>query len=188
MDLATMIEQCAPSVAPTTMTQVLRVESAFRPHVIGTKITKNGQVFRLIYQPSDKAQAISWAGWLIEHGYRFDAGMAQINSSNFARLGLTTDYLFDECASIGAGARVLTEFYQKAVRQFGPNQSALHAAISAYQTGSFTRGFDTGYVQRVAGPTASNPTVAIKLTATETSVSPRNAPTTVGFNGLDHLR
>lgn len=146
-----MLARCAPMVAPSTMQRVLKVESSFRPHAIGYHITRNGQVYQLSRQPVDTSEAIAWARHLLANGYRFDAGIAQVNSQNFQRLGLKVEDLFNACSSIRAGGQVLSEFYWSAARRFGEGQQALLAAISAYQTGSFSNGFKTGYVQRVTG-------------------------------------
>ena len=59
MDFAS-IEQCAPTVAPTTMQRIIKVESAFKPHAIGYHITKDGKTYRLTIQPKDKTEAVSW--------------------------------------------------------------------------------------------------------------------------------
>lgn len=185
MDFAAMIEQCAPTVAPTTMQSIVRVESGFKPHAIGYHITKDGKAYRLTVQPKDKAEAVAWAKWLLDNGYRFDAGAAQVNSQNFQRLGLTAENIFDACTNIGAGGKILTEFYQGAVRQYGTGQDALKAAISAYQTGSFTRGYGTGYVQRVTGATGDfSGKVKGKGRAStpEAPMTPQEAPTSVSFN------
>lgn len=184
MDFTT-IEQCAPTVAPTTMQRIIKVESAGRPHAIGYHITKDGKTYRLTLQPKDKAEAVSWAQWLIDNGYRFDAGAAQINSNNFKRLGLNAQNIFDACTSVGAGGQILTEFYQNAVRQYGQGQESVKAAISAYQTGSFTRGYSTGYVQRVSGSTSAF-SGEVKGRGAESNsratLTPQEAPTSISFN------
>lgn len=59
-----------------------------------------------------------------------DIGLMQINSSNFAWLGLTAETALDPCVSMRAGAAVLTR-------------------LSTYNTGSPTRGIANGYVQAV---------------------------------------
>lgn len=135
------------------MTRIVKVESSFRPHAIGYHVTKDGKTYRLTTQPADRAEAVDWARWLLANGFRFDAGAAQVNSSNFARLGLTPESVFDPCTNIAAGGQILTEFYRGAAARFGPGKQALLAAVSAYQSGSFTRGYETGYVDRVAGST-----------------------------------
>lgn len=189
MDFTT-IEQCAPTVAPATMQRIIRVESAGRAHAIGYHITKDGRTYRLTTQPKTPDEAVRWARWLLENGYRFDAGVAQVNSNNFRRLGLTPETVFDPCSNIGAGGKILTEFYQGAIRQYGEGQNAVRAAISAYQTGSFTRGWGTGYVQKVTGAagastTSSRAAVGGKGGARDSvsaALSPNDAPTAVKFS------
>lgn len=184
MDFIT-IEQCAPTVAPSTMQRIIKVESGFMPYAIGYHITKEGKTYRLTAQPRNQAEATHWARWFLQQGYRFDAGLAQINSNNFTRLGLNANNMFDACTNIRAGGKIFTEFYQRAVRQYGSNQQAVKAAISAYQTGSFTRGYLTGYVQRVSGITSrfSNKIEVNKVGNTSLfTMLPQAAPTQVAFN------
>jgi type IV secretion system protein VirB1 len=174
MDLIPIIEKCAPTVAPQTLQRIIGVESGQRPHAIGYKVTKNGTVYTLTKQPSDTKEAQAWADWLYQNGYKFDAGIAQVNSANFMRLGLTPRNVFDPCVNIGAGGKILTEFYTSASSKFGPGQTALFAAISAYQSGNFKTGFQTGYVQKVTGsPPASNSLPPLVL-ASRQSVKPKS--------------
>ncbi len=153
-DIIQLIQQCAPNVEPTTMLRIIGVESAQRPHAIGYKITRGGVEYRLTKQPVNTAEATSWATWLVNNGYRFDAGIAQVNSSNFATTGLNAVSVFDACKNIEAGGKILGQFYAKAVTKYGQGQTALYAAISAYQSGNFYTGFATGYVQKVTSPRA----------------------------------
>lgn len=132
------------------MAAIVRVESGFKPLAINV----NGGN-RLERQPENKAEAVATARWLIDNGYSIDLGVAQVNSKNIARKGLTVEAAFDPCANLGAAASILEEFYVAARRQFPDEQAALRAAVSAYNTGSFTRGFGNGYVQRVIGSAAS---------------------------------
>lgn len=150
MDVAALVVQCAPTVAPTTMEAILKVESGFRPHAIGYLVRGPQGKFNLARQPKNKAEAVAWATWLHQNGYRFDAGPAQVNSTNFARYGLTPESAFEPCLNIGAGAAILTNEYVRASRRYGPGQAALRAAISSYNSGNFTVGFSNGYVQRVS--------------------------------------
>jgi type IV secretion system protein VirB1 len=53
---------------------------------------------------------------------------------------------------VKAGAAILTANYAEAVRSRGEGQGALQAALSAYNTGSFYRGFANGYVAKYYGP------------------------------------
>jgi type IV secretion system protein VirB1 len=75
----------------------------------------------------------------------------QINSRNLAALGYTIEDALDPCTNIRGGGAILTANYARAVAHFGEGQQALLAAISAYNTGDWQRGFANGYVARVAG-------------------------------------
>jgi type IV secretion system protein VirB1 len=91
----------AVHVAPEMLLAIARHESALDPSVI--HINTNGTR---------------------------DYGLMQISERNFAWLGLTPQTALDPCASIRAGAAVLT-------------------ALSVYNTGSPTRGIANGYAIRV---------------------------------------
>lgn len=160
MDLDALIEQCAPNVAPSTMRAIVKVESGFKPFAIGHLVRSQRGAHTLARQPASQREAVQWASWFLQHGYRFDAGPAQVNSSNFAAHGLTAETAFDPCRNLAAGAAILTAAYRRATVTYGPGQAALRAALSSYNTGSFTRGIDNGYVAKVqsaaAAPAAAN--------------------------------
>lgn len=152
MDLSPLVLQCTPAnVAPQTMHAIMRVESAHRPHALGYKIIRkhDKKVFMLNAQPRDRDQAIGWAKWFMENGYEFDAGAAQVHSTNFGKYGLTVQTAFDACSSIRVGAQILTDCYGRALPRYRDEQTALRAALSCYQSGNFSAGFKTGYVQKV---------------------------------------
>lgn len=140
--LATLLQTCAPNVAPATMVAIIQVESHGDPYRIGIN---SGATLRR--QPTSAADAIATARSLLRRGADFDAGLMQINSANFSRLGLTPETLFDPCTNLSAGARVLGDNYGRA-RDAGHNDP-LQAAISEYNTGSRSRGLQNGYVGRV---------------------------------------
>jgi|GEM_PF-921437 hypothetical protein len=146
--LAALLQACAPNVAPETMVAVIRVESEGDPFRIG--VNSGGAIRR---QPSNAADAIATARGLLRRGGNFDAGLMQINSANFARLGLTPETVFDPCTNLRAGARVLTDNYGRA-RDAG-HANPLQAAISEYNTGSRSRGLSNGYVGRVYAAAAT---------------------------------
>ena len=72
----------------------------------------------------------------------------QVNSANFAVLGLTLEAAFDPCKSVAAGAAVLAGGYVGGTTHEG-QQTALRVAISKYNTGDAQRGFANGYVHKV---------------------------------------
>ena len=149
MDIVNIVQECSPSVAPATMLQIIHIESNTNSNAIGSRVIKNGQVFYLSKQPNSKAEAIVWAHWLNNNGYRFDAGIAQISSVNFKKYELTPDNVFDPCTNIRVASKILEKFYNKAAKTHGFGQRALLAAISAYNTGNFQSGFKNGYVLKV---------------------------------------
>ena len=82
----------------------------------------------------------------------------QVNSRNLRALGISILQAFDPCTNISAGATILSADYANASRLRGPGQAALQAALSAYNTGDFYRGFENGYVARYYGGSAFVPT------------------------------
>ncbi len=134
---------CAPNVAPATLQAIAQVESGDNPlaiHVNGIRVQP---------RPARNAQhAARAAESYIARGYNVDIGLMQVNSRNLAALGVTVEQVLDSCSNIRAGATILTANYAAAARARGDGQSALWAAISAYNTGNFYRGFANGYVAK----------------------------------------
>jgi type IV secretion system protein VirB1 len=162
-DLAAM---CAPAVAPQTLMAVVEVESRFDPLAIGV----NGRQPTHL-QFSAKADAVAKAESLIAKGANIDLGLAQINSKNLARLGLSVSDAFDPCRNLAAGGRLLTANYGQAAHGAADEQVALRTALSLYNTGRSDRGVQNGYVAKVVaaasrlGPTPSGQTTASAMPA-----------------------
>lgn len=144
MDLLALTQECAPWVAHETMAAIIKTESAFRHLAIGI----NGGA-KLVRQPKTKEEAVVTANWLITNGYSIDMGLGQINSSNLSKTNLSIEDAFDPCKNIAAAATILRNNYLIASRKTSEKQTALYAALSAYNTGSFSKGFSNGYVQKV---------------------------------------
>lgn len=147
--LATLLQTCAPKVAPATMRAIIRVESEGDPYKIGVN---SGSSLRR--QPTNVADAIATARSLSARGANYDAGLMQINSKNFDRLGLTPETVFDPCTNLRAGAVVLADNYVRA-RDDG-HSSPLNAALSEYNTGSRSKG--ARYVRRIYAAAGLNNT------------------------------
>jgi type IV secretion system protein VirB1 len=99
--------------------------------------------------PRDRAEAAAMARWLKAHRYSFDAGLAQVNSANLARLGLDEATVFEPCPNLRAAAAILDECRERAWKRGLPGGRAVAAAISCYNTGHLTRGVRNGYVAAV---------------------------------------
>ena len=151
MDFINLAQECAPLVAPQTMAAIVKTESQFQPLAIG--INNRAQ---LAHQPNSKEEAITTATSLIAKGYNIDA--------------------FEPCKNLAAAAKILHSNYQTASRKVQGEQPTLYAALSAYNTGSFTKGFKNGYVQKVlnnAALAATNQVVPaiVTIPLTETNAT-----------------
>ena len=157
IDFAMLAQDCAPWVAPQTLAAIVKTESSFNPYAIGV----NGA--KLIRQPANQEEAIVTAQWLIARGYSVDLGFGQINSSNLRKYGYTVSVAFDVCKNLALSATILEHDYQVAKRAGQGDQAALQSAISAYNTGSPSKGFTNGYVYRVVQNSRTQPDVAGNL-------------------------
>jgi len=153
MDFNALSAECAPWVAPQTMAAIVKTESEFNPLAIN--INANARLER---QPANKAEAVVTAKWLIANNYNIDLGLGQVNSANLAKTSLSIEDAFDSCKNLAAAATILQWNYASATRKISGEQAALQAAISAYNTGSFTKGFSNGYVQKVLNNSSANVT------------------------------
>lgn len=138
---------CAPHVSPATLAHIVRVESSGNPLAVNVNVIRGRARYRTprIQSPTHGAAVVRDA---ISQGYNVDIGLMQVNSRNLPRLGYSIEQMFVPCTNVRAGAEILTDNYSRARREHGDGQVALLAALSAYNTGSFTRGFNNGYVAR----------------------------------------
>ncbi|TKB23468.1 lytic transglycosylase domain-containing protein [Desulfopila sp. IMCC35006] len=142
--ITTLALSCAPAIDAPTLSAIVKTESNYNHLAIGINGNK-----KLARQPQNEAEAISTARWLIGHNYSVDMGLGQINSANLETVGLTVDEIFDPCNNIAAAAKIFNSNYVLAKRNTSDNRRAFLQAISAYNTGSFTKGFENGYVQKI---------------------------------------
>ena len=177
--IAAVLLACAANVAPATLEAVIRVESGgdeLALHVNGVTL-----------QPPRGRDATEVAGTaedFIRRGYSVDLGLMQVNSRNLPALGLTVAAVLEPCVNIRAGAAILAADYALAVRMKGAGQKALLAALSAYNSGDFARGFANGYVARFAG---AAPSLSIPAQR-QTSPDPAAADTSVYTREASHVR
>ncbi|WP_295513165.1 lytic transglycosylase domain-containing protein, partial [Thiolapillus sp.] len=143
MDILLLITQCAPMVHPATMTAIMDVESNFNPLAININGLKPAPIAKT------QKSAVALSMFFINAGYSVDIGLMQVNSKNLKALDMSVQDVFSPCNNIAAGQGVLLAFYKQALNQYPDRQQALNAALSAYNTGSFTKGLINGYVQKV---------------------------------------
>ena len=148
------LARCAPTVHPETMAAVISAESRGHQFAIADAGPVNlpwsqrKTMVRSFYFGS-ALEAAGKANELIAAGHTVSLGPAQINDRNLASLGLSVESVFEPCANVAAGGRILTNFYQRASKEFGPGGRALRAALSAYNSGDWLRGEKEGYVDLV---------------------------------------
>lgn len=178
--IATALLACAANVAPATLDAVIAVESRGDPLAIYV----NGLATQP-RRPMNAAEAAQLAEAYIAEGYAVDLGLMQVDSRNLSALGYTVEQVLDPCTNIRAGAVILTADYAAAARALGRGQRALRAALSAYDTGNFVRGFANGYVARYYEPgrtvitTSATPATADVISGTAAMSNPYTADTVV---------
>jgi type IV secretion system protein VirB1 len=127
------------------MEAVVRVESS------GNPLALNINGLGAVRVPSVAAGA-AIARAAIAAGYTVDIGLAGVNSRTLAKFHVSIEAAFDGCTNLRIGGAVLTANYLAATKLYGPGQVALQAALSAYNTGDFSRGRDNGYLARYFRP------------------------------------
>ena len=139
-----LMKQCAPLVAPVTMAAIVQNESGGNPLVL------HDNTDGTTHRAATTAQAIALAKSLIALGHSVDLGLAQINSRNLQRLGLSEDRIFDPCVNRAAAQTILGR---------GWRQSAgdLVGALSAYNTGNTTGGVGLRYGSEVFAKAGVSP-------------------------------
>lgn len=136
-----LVAQCAPGIAPEAIIPLLHVESGFNDLAIN--VNKGPKV-----KARDINEAVNLSSYYISRGYTVDMGLAQINSTNVRRLGLTIEQAFDPCISVAASAKILSQNYN-VVSKTASGTHAISQAYSMYNTGSPTKGFRNGYVGKI---------------------------------------
>ena len=149
---AQLSASCAPGDSVDTLASVARVESKFNSLAIHDNSTGATLLPASLEAAEQSAEAL-----IVDDGHSVDLGLMQINSANLSLLGLSIADTFDACRSIAAGAVVLRDGYQRALR----------AAFSYYNTGDPVRGISNGYVGRVEAARLKLPDLARSIPADE---------------------
>lgn len=154
MEVKRILRTCAPSVHEQTMASIINTESGGYVYAVADagpvklpwRIRKS--LVRSFF-PSNREEAVQLAESLIAAGHTVSLGPAQLNDRNLSKYGMTVNDAFDLCKNLSATSQLLAEYYSQAALEYGPGKTALIAAISAFNSGSFTRGLNEGYVRSV---------------------------------------
>jgi len=173
LEFLALAQECAPTVAPQTMAAVVSVESGYNPYAIGVV---GG---RLARQPKSRDEAVATAQQLEADGWNFSLGVAQVNRYNLPKYQITYEQAFDACTSLRVGSKILEDCYVRASKRTPEPQAALHAAISCYYSGNFTRGFKPdvagkpSYVQKVLASAGVQPKAIPVVPSIQTGTGPK---------------
>ena len=125
------------AVPAAVMQHVVHVESSFNPYAIGVVGA------HLVRQPQSLSEAVSTARMLVNRGYNFSLGLAQVNRYNLAKYGLASySEAFQACPNLQAGAHILAECMARSGNNWGKS-------FSCYYSGNFVTGYQQGYVQKI---------------------------------------
>ena len=166
-----LVKECVPDAPLTTVRAIATVEPRYSPLAISINNPDEAAsalglaegTIALTRQPASIQEAVSWAKWLLARRLTVSIGLLQVNVEHLPQLGLSLEQAFEPCNNLRAGWTILNDKYRRAAAVLGKGQLALHVALSSYNSGSLTFGFETGYVERVLA--ARSRTSATQLAA-----------------------
>ena len=139
--IALLAQHCAAEVATEAVVPLVVTESGGDP--LRINVNKGPRV-----HANSVAEGAALVRRYMSAGYTVDVGLAQVNSANFARLGVSVEQAFDPCTNLRLAASLLQAGYDVATRHYS-GLDAISATYSLYNTGTLTRGVQNGYVGRV---------------------------------------
>jgi len=139
--VAALARACAPEIATEAIVPLVVTESGGDP--LRINVNKGPRV-----RAGSIAEGAAIVRRYMAAGYTVDVGLAQINSANFARLGVTVEQVFEPCTNLKLASTMLQRGYDMASRYY-TGLDAISATYSLYNTGTLTRGLRNGYVGRV---------------------------------------
>ncbi|AYJ84664.1 type VI secretion protein (plasmid) [Sphingomonas paeninsulae] len=139
--IVSLAQRCAPDVATEAVVPLVVTESG-------------GDSLQINVNKGPRVRARSSAGGAaivrryMMAGYTVDVGLAQINSANLSGSGVTIEQAFEPCTNLALAGAMIRQGYARASRHY-TGLDAISATYSLYNTGTLTRGFRNGYVDRV---------------------------------------
>lgn len=154
---AELAARCVPGAPLATLRSVVNVESAFHPfavsinypEVAGTQLGIGEGNVTLARQPGNLAEAVRWSRWFLANGQTVSVGLMQLNIEHLAAFKISLEKAFDPCTNLKVGWTIFGDKYAQASAILGKGQLAMHAALSAYNSGSLVGGFRNGYVEAI---------------------------------------
>ncbi len=100
----TLVQQCAPGAPAEPLAAIVRRASDFEPLAIRTVTTNSVAI-----QATSTAEAVQLTSELVIAGHQVRIGLAQIDTRDLTRIGLSLADGFEPCAHVKAAARLLSE-------------------------------------------------------------------------------
>jgi type IV secretion system protein VirB1 len=156
--IATLFATCAPLIHPTTLSALIRVESAANPYAVSlnrpAELEGRGldQTTLIPRQPRSAPEALALTRTLLKRGLTTSVGLAQINIEHLLYLHLRLADLFDPCINLKVAQRILIDCAaaQPAAAGYRPSTPPqVRRTLSCYNTGNVYAGLTNGYVDRI---------------------------------------
>jgi|SRR5215472_3181666 len=156
---SSLAAHCVPDAPLSTLSAIARAESDFYPLAVSINYPEHSAARRgfkhsrivLHRQPASVQEALQWIAWLERNGYTVSVGLMQVSLESATFYGIDRGELLDPCMNLRIGWGIFLSKYEQAVEQKGNSQEALKYALSLYNSGSPSIGFNNGYVSRVTG-------------------------------------
>lgn len=152
-----LAQRCAPTAPLPTLRSIVSVESGFHPFALSLNYPETAGVrlglgegsVTLTRQPRNLDEALRWTRWFLTQGQTVSVGLMQLNIEHLAAFRTSLEHAFDACTNLRLGWTIFHDKYAQASAVMGRGQLALHAALSAYNSGTLLGGFRNGYVENV---------------------------------------
>jgi len=156
---SSLAAHCVPNAPLSTLRAITRAESGFYPLAVSINYPEHSAARRgfkhsrivLHRQPASFQEARRWIAWLERNGYTVSVGLMQVNLESATFYGVDSGELLDPCMNLRIGWGIFLSKYEQALEQKGNSHQILKYALSLYNSGSPSIGFNNGYVNRVTG-------------------------------------
>jgi len=141
-----LIDQCKNKNVPSIIVKaIIQNESLKNPLAIN--VNHKGKSL-ISYKPKNKKEAFSLAKKWIDKGFTVDIGLMQFNSANLKKYpNHTIRDMLDPCNNIKVSSTIYYKNFLATNKKESYKKRVL-MSLSAYNTGSFKRGFKNGYVAK----------------------------------------
>lgn len=144
MDYVALAQHCAPEIDTALVVRLVRRESSFNAFAIGLDSRDS-----LKPQPQNFNEAVQTAERLIQQGFKFSAGPAQIHIDNIRRFGLTWRQVFHPCTNLSYAQTIFLYYHGKAVATGLRGDDAVFAALRGYNSGNINAAVSNNYAAAI---------------------------------------